>query len=156
MTTSTHPHTDYLASLASDDSETTIAYPEQYTSLHQHLLAAHDDDIDNVDAEQVIEITASCLMVSSYTIGGIDLDVSVIIDGTEYAGEVTLLREHDGSWRAWGARENWMSQELLNAVDASSDEDSLMANIVDECRGAIYAHPDVEVAADEAREDGRE
>ena len=132
-----------------------MIYPEQYTSLHQHLLAVHDDT-DDVDAEQLIEITASCPTVSSYTIGGIDIAVDITIDGTGYTGEVTLVRDCNGAWNMWGDRDMWMSQPLLDAVEASDDEMTLMYGIVCECCAAIAANREVAVAADEEREDGRE
>lgn len=49
--------------------------------------------------------------------GALDVDVTVTIDGVEYDGEVTLVRdENDGRWSSWGAPDNWVSGRLLTQL----------------------------------------
>lgn len=54
--------------------------------------------------------------------GALDVDVTIDFDGHEVAGAVTLVRNHEGHWAAWGDRDHWVSSNLLKALDALDDD----------------------------------
>lgn len=49
---------------------------------------------------------------------GLDVDVTVTIDGIDHEGEVTLLPdEQTGEYGAWGQPANWISGSLLRVLE---------------------------------------
>jgi hypothetical protein len=62
-----------------------------------------------------MEIVASNVRTGETGVdGSVDVDVAVTLeDGTALMGELTLVRDHTGTWSAWGGPDNWVSGALL-------------------------------------------
>ena len=70
--------------------------------------------------------------------GAMDVDVSVEIDGKTFKGSVTLINEY-GSWSGFESPDSWMSQPLLDAVEAAEDPQALMMEVSGEAAAEIDA-----------------
>lgn len=85
-----------------------------------------------------MNIEASNPTPSDYNVeGGVDVDVTVEHDGRTWSGGVTLVLRHTRQWSSWGARDNWCSPELLEAVDALAPELDIVWEIEAAARDAI-------------------
>lgn len=67
--------------------------------------------------------------------GGMDVDVSVSVDGLELSGGVTLVRDHTGEWSSWGSRDHWVSGDLLQLM-GSHMSDARCIEVLDAIEGA--------------------
>jgi hypothetical protein len=79
-----------------------------------------------------MNIEATFATPSTCTAGGMDAVVDIMLDnGTQYSGEVTLVRDHTGRWNSWGSPDQWAGQEVLNAADASGDRAATLQLVSD-------------------------
>lgn len=100
--------------------------------------------LEGLDAEPYPQVSVSNPTPSNCV--GDGWDVSMSIGGVE--GEVTLIADDQGTPIKWGAPDNWLSRELLAALDDREDRVELMDDIESLACAAICAG-DVEPSPDE-------
>ena len=77
-------------------------------------------------------VTVECGVVSESICvdGGVDVDVTVSVDGEEIEGEVTLVRhEVTGEFASWGQPDHWVSGALLARINAREDARDILTEL---------------------------
>lgn len=89
------------------------------------VLAAIEEAVERA-AEPTIAATNP--RPSTTVDGGMDVDITVTLDGTRHTGTVTLTRNHEGEWSSIGdGADCWVSPELLAALPDEGLRETLIA-----------------------------
>lgn len=77
-------------------------------------------------------VTVTVTVSDSYTSDGAmrRYSATVMVDGTRYAGEVSLVRDQGRLVAAGDHRDAWMSERIVDAVDLLRDRPSLQADVI--------------------------